>query len=248
LPVRTRPSEAAPAGAAQASDGARRLELGGAALLAEPSGALYWPAMHTLVVADLHFEKGSSFAARGVMLPPYDTTATIAALEEAVGRRDVRRVLCLGDSFHDERAAERLPAMAALRLRRLVAGREWVWIAGNHDPAPPAALGGRRVSDTYRLGPLAFRHIAAPEAAPGEVSGHYHPKATIAARGRRLTGRCFVHDRRRLVLPAFGAYAGGLDVGDSALRGLFEGDVTVHLIARGRVTSLPRFARGTSDR
>jgi DNA ligase-associated metallophosphoesterase len=228
---------------AESRDGARRLELGGAALFAEPNGALYWPAMHTLVVADLHFEKGSSFAARGVMLPPYDTIATIAALEQAVARRDVRRVVCLGDSFHDNEAAERLPAAAALRLRRLAASREWVWIAGNHDPAPPASLGGRRISGTYRLGPLAFRHVATPEAAPGEVSGHYHPKASLTARGRRLTGRCFVHDRRRLVLPAFGAYAGGLDVGNPTLRALFDGDVTVHLIARGRVTTLPRFAR-----
>jgi DNA ligase-associated metallophosphoesterase len=213
------------------------------ALVAEADGALYWPAARTLVVADLHLEKGSSFARRGVMLPPYDTDATLAALEQAIARRAVERVLCLGDSFHDVDAAARLPDAAARRLDRLVRSRDWIWIAGNHDPAPPPSLGGTVVAGTWRLGPLAFRHVAAPATAPGEVSGHYHPKASLLVRGRRLSGRCFAHDDRRLVLPAFGAYAGGLDVADPALGALFAGDVTVHLLARERVTTLPRFLR-----
>jgi uncharacterized protein len=224
-------------------DAARPFAFCGAALVAEADGALYWPAARTLVVADLHLEKGSSFARRGVLLPPYDTHATLAALEQAIARRAVERVICLGDSFHDDDAAARLPDAMARRLERLVRGREWIWIAGNHDPAPPASLGGMVMAGAYRLGPLAFRHVAVPAATPGEVSGHYHPKASLRAHGRRLSGRCFVHDERRLVLPAFGAYAGGLDVADPALRHLFPGDVTVHLLARERVTSLPRFRR-----
>jgi uncharacterized protein len=212
----------------------------GVDLLAEASGALVWPDERLLIVADLHLEKGSSFARRGVMLPPYDTRATLERLERAAAQHGARRVVCLGDSFHDGEAPARLDAEDARRLARLTAATDWIWIAGNHDPAPPAALGGRVVTGDLRLGPLILRHIAEPLFAAGEVSGHYHPKASIDVRGRRLSGRCFVLDEYRLMLPAFGAYAGGLDVFEPALRALFPGDFAVHLLARDRITPLPR--------
>jgi DNA ligase-associated metallophosphoesterase len=215
------------------------IRLSGVELLAEPSGALVWPAQRTLVVADLHLEKGSSYAARGVMLPPYDTRATLDRLEQVAACYAVERIVCLGDSFHDGAASQRLDGADAGRLARLTAAVDWVWIAGNHDPAPPAEFGGRVIVGELRLGPLVFRHIAAPVFAAGEVSGHYHPKASIDVRGRRLSGRCFVVDGHRLVLPAFGAYAGGLDVFAPALRALFPGDFAVHLLARDRITLLP---------
>jgi len=218
-----------------AADGAScTIRLNGAALVAEASGALWWPDQGTLVVADLHLEKGSAFAARGVMLPPYDTLATLERLALAMRPR-LARVICLGDSFHDSDGPARLAAGDAARLRDLTALTDWVWVAGNHDPALPAEIGGRRVADALRLGPLTFRHIAAEAPEPGEVSGHYHPKAGIVLRGRRIGGPCFLHDGRRLVMPAFGAYAGGLDADDRALRGLFPGGCRIVLLARGRV-------------
>ncbi|HEX7968111.1 MAG TPA: ligase-associated DNA damage response endonuclease PdeM [Stellaceae bacterium] len=216
-------------------------------LVADASGALVWPAERTLVLADLHLEKGSSFARRGAMLPPYDTRATLERLERVAERHGVSRIICLGDSFHDAAAPARLAEEDARRIARLAEAVEWFWIAGNHDPVPPAELGGRVVADELRLGPLVFRHIAAPLFAAGEVSGHYHPKASIDVRGRRLSGRCFVVDGQRLVLPAFGAYAGGLDVFDPALRALFPGDFTVHLLARDRVTPLPHARLAGAD-
>jgi len=211
----------------------------GAELVAEPEGALYWPPERTLIVADLHLEKGSSFATRGVLLPPYDTRATLERLEKLTASRDVARIVCLGDSFHDPKASGRLGEAESSSLRRLTGAFDWIWIAGNHDPAPPAELGGRSVADALRLGPLLLRHEALPMAASGEISGHYHPKASIDVRGRRVNGRCIVWDERRLVMPAFGAYAGGLDVFDPALRRLFPGAFTVHLLARERITTLP---------
>jgi hypothetical protein len=225
----------------QASRGTdlQAIQFHGTSLLADASGALVWPDERTLVVADLHLEKGSSFARRGVMLPPYDTRAALDRLERAAALHDARRIVCLGDSFHDGEAAARLDEGDARRLSRLATSVEWIWIAGNHDPAPPAALGGRVVSGDLRLGPLVFRHVAEPLFAAGEISGHYHPKASLDVRGRRLSGRCFVVDEYRLVLPAFGAYAGGLDVFEPALRALFPGDFAVHLLARDRITSLP---------
>jgi DNA ligase-associated metallophosphoesterase len=214
------------------------LRFHGVDLVAEPSGALWWPATGTLIVADLHLEKGSSFATRGVLLPPYDTRATLERLAAAIDRPRLQRVICLGDSFHDDGAAARLCAEDEARLSRLTGLCDWVWVAGNHDPRPPHGLGGRIVAETLSIGRLTFRHIAA--AAPaGEVSGHYHPKTSLYWRGRRLSGRCFVLDDRRLILPAFGAYAGGLDVREPALRGLFASEPAVHLIARDRITSLP---------
>lgn len=218
--------------------------LNGARLLTDPSGALVWPEGKTLAVADLHFEKGSGLARKGTLLPPYDSAATLARLARAIALHKPRRVLCLGDSFHDGHAPLRLGEADAAALRALTQGREWIWIAGNHDPAPPLDLGGR-VEREIVLGPLLFRHEAKAGPCAGEVSGHFHPKAWVATRGRRTGGRCFVEDGRRLILPAFGAYAGGLDALDPAIAGLMGRAFRVHLIGRDGVHA---FARGRLTR
>jgi DNA ligase-associated metallophosphoesterase len=215
------------------SEAAGRLLLNGVELFAEPSGALWWPAAATLIVADLHFEKGTSYATRGVLLPPYDTRATLARLAEAIGPR-VRRVICLGDSFHDGNGPERLSQDDAATLGSLVERHDWIWIAGNHDPVLPAMIGGRTIIDELRLDGLVLRHQAEADAI-GEVSGHYHPKSHIDVRGRRLSGACFVHDERRIVLPAFGAYTGGLHVESEAIRALFPAAFRIDLVLRGQI-------------
>ena len=212
----------------------------GAALTPDPAGALVWPAPRLVVVADLHLEKGSSFAARGKLLPPYDSRATLAALERVVDAHRPEHVICLGDSFHDTDAAARLSDAEVATIRRLTAARRWTWIAGNHDPDPPATLGGE-IADELTLGPLVFRHQALPDGpAPGELSGHFHPKATVATRSRRITARCFVTDGTRAILPSFGAYTGGLDVLDPAIAGLFRRAFTVHMLGREKIHAMPR--------
>ncbi|WP_049766680.1 ligase-associated DNA damage response endonuclease PdeM [Rhodospirillum centenum] len=216
----------------------RTILLNGARLLADLSGALLWPERGWLVVADLHLEKGSGYAARGTLLPPYDTGATLSRLEEAVARLRPARVVCLGDSFHDRTAAARVPAEDGRRLTRLTAALDWVWIAGNHDPLPPGDWGGT-VREEIVEGPLTFRHEALAGAVAGEVSGHYHPKAAVLVRGRQLSARCFASDGRRLILPAFGAYAGGLNVLDPALAGLLGRDFRVWLLGREKVHAFP---------
>jgi DNA ligase-associated metallophosphoesterase len=210
------------------------LRLNGVDLVADLSGALWWPARAALVVADLHLEKGSSFAARGTLLPPYDTAATLDRLSEAIDRLQPARVIALGDSFHDADAAARIAPAAAARLGALVGATEWTWIAGNHDPSPTGPWGGT-VRDALTLGALCFRHQADGRAARGEVSGHFHPKATLHLRARRLSARCFVTDGSRLVLPAFGAYAGGLDVFAPPLRALFRDGFEAFLLGPSRV-------------
>jgi uncharacterized protein len=215
------------------SEAAGRLLLNGVELFAEPSGALWWPAQATLIVADLHLEKGTSFARRGVLLPPYDTCTTLARLAEAIGPR-VKRVICLGDSFHDGDGPERLSQADTAVLRILVERHDWIWIAGNHDPILPSILGGRTVLGELRLDGLVMRHQAETDAV-GEISGHYHPKSHVDVRGRRLSGACFIHDERRIVLPAFGAYTGGLHIESEPIRALFPASFRIDLVLRGQL-------------
>lgn len=180
----------------------------GAALRALPSGALWWPDQALLCVSDLHLGKSERQARRsGQPLPPYDTRDTLARLGDALDATGARRVICLGDSFDDLAAADALSLDDTLWIARLQAGREWIWIEGNHDPGP-VAFGGTHLAEA-RIGPLVFRHIATADAR-GEVSGHYHPKARLATRGRSITRPAFLLDDSRLILPAFGTYTGGL--------------------------------------
>ncbi len=185
-----------------------------------PEGALWWADTRMLVVADLHLEKGSSFARRGQLIPPYDTSETLASLARLIARLQPQVVVALGDSFHDDDGASRLSVSHRVMLKGLQIGREWIWIAGNHDPNAPADVGGTAM-DELAVGNLVFRHEPAPGAAAGEIAGHLHPCARVYGRGKSVRRRCFAGDGHRLILPAFGAYTGGLDVLDRAFAGLF---------------------------
>ncbi len=185
-----------------------------------PEAALWWADTRMLVVADLHLEKGSSFARRGQLLPPYDTSETLAGLARLIARLDPRVVVALGDSFHDREGATRLSVSHRVMLKGLQVGREWIWVAGNHDPERPAGLEGQSL-DELGVGSLTFRHEPRSAPAAGEVAGHLHPCARVYGSGKSVRRRCFVGDGERLVLPAFGAYAGGLNVLDEAIAGLF---------------------------
>lgn len=180
----------------------------GAALQALGSGALHWPDERLLVVSDLHLGKSERIARRSrQLLPPYETADTLTKLETAIATCAPKTVICLGDSFDDLEAGHSLPEDHRLWLTRLMAGRKWIWIEGNHDPGPLEFGGTHKTEVTY--GPLTFRHIAQPDA-KGEVSGHYHPKTSLHLRGRTVTRPSFLVDEARLILPAFGTYTGGL--------------------------------------
>lgn len=203
-----------------------------------PSGALWWAAERTLVVADLHFEKASSFARRGSLLPPYDTGATLGRLEADVAALDPARVISLGDAFHDPFAAERLEEDALARIARLQAGRSWIWIDGNHDAKAATAPGGERMGE-LAIGPLVFRHEPTPGEV-GEIAGHLHPAVRVKVASGTVRRRCFAGDGNRLILPAYGSLAGGLDVASPAFDGLFAIErLSVHLLGEGRVHAMP---------
>jgi DNA ligase-associated metallophosphoesterase len=207
------------------------------ALVGDRAGAIYWPAERLLAVADLHLEKGSSFAGRGVLLPPYDTAATLAILGRLVTRYAPRTVVALGDSFHDRGGARRLAPSDQDGLQALQRGRDWIWIAGNHDPDPAPLLGGAFAAE-LALGPLTFRHE--PSAgAQGEIAGHLHPVARVAQRRRCVRRRCFATDGTRVVLPALGAYTGGLNVRDRAFADVFGTlAFTVHMLGEHRLYAI----------
>jgi len=206
----------------------------GARLIADPSGALIWPERSLVVIADLHLEKGSAFARRGTLLPPYDTRTTLARLETLLARHRPGRVISLGDAFHDVGGARRLAVAERARLRRLIAAHDWLWVLGNHDPQAPEGLGGQS-EEALEVGGVTFRHCPDGADAKSEIAGHLHPKASITVRGRRLSRPCFVGDRHRLVVPAFGSYTGGLDVRAPAIAGLFAGGFAVRILGRRRV-------------
>ncbi|MFN2258960.1 MAG: ligase-associated DNA damage response endonuclease PdeM [Parasphingopyxis sp.] len=189
-----------------------RFSFSGHDLVALPQGALFWPARRALLVADLHFEKASWFARFGQMLPPYDSLATLADLEALVAATEARELWCLGDSFHDSKGCERLPASARAKLEALTGALDWVWITGNHDAAFVDHCGGRIIEEAEVDG-LVLRHEADPAELRPELSGHYHPKLSVTVRGKRVARRCFVATNRKLILPAFGALTGGLDAG-----------------------------------
>lgn len=216
--------------------GSQRFALAGEGVEALAEGALWIDSARALVVSDLHLEKGSSFAVRGRFLPPYDTRATLQRIALLIDALAPDIVVSLGDSFHDVRGPARMHDADAALLGALVRSADWVWIEGNHDPGLPAALGGR-VLETMRIGALTLRHE--PTGASGEVAGHLHPCAKIAGRGRTVRARCFATDGERLVMPAFGAYTGGLNVRDAAFAPVFPRGCTALMLGRARVYAAP---------
>lgn len=213
----------------------------GERLLLDCAGAAFWAAERTLILADIHFEKGSSLARSGALLPPYDTRTTLRRLAALMDSYAPARVIALGDSFHDGEAAERLDREERAFLAALVARTNWVWIEGNHDPHPPQWLGGS-VTAELAVGGLVFRHEPSLIPQPGEIAGHLHPCATVTRHGRSLRRRCFAADGIRMVMPAFGAYAGGLDVGEAAIADLFVGAFAAYMLGGRRVYAVA--ARG----
>lgn len=195
--------------------------LAGARIVCDPSGVLYAPDERLLIVSDLHLEKGAAFARRGMMLPPYDTAATLTLLEAALTRYAPQRVISLGDSFHDRTGAALMPEASRETLRRLMTGRDWIWISGNHDPEPPAFVGGE-TREEIAVGPWTFRHEPSAAYRVGEVAGHLHPVARVANGARSTRGACFASDGSRMIMPSFGVTTGGLNVLDRAFHGLFD--------------------------
>ena len=208
--------------------------LGRLALVPDLSGALWLPEERTLVVADLHLEKGSSYARRGVFLPPYDSAATLAALAAAIARHAPARVIALGDSFHDREAEIRLGDDNRARLKQLQTGRNWLWVTGNHDPQISAAMGGDSAA-TVDLRGVTLRHEPDAREMGFEIAGHLHPAAKVRMRGRALRRRCFALSPRRCVMPAMGAYAGGLNLRDAAFGPLLGPGFSAHLLGDARL-------------
>jgi len=214
------------------------LHFAGERLTLDPAGALWWPARKILVVADLHFEKGTAFAEAGALLPPFDTRDTLSLLTTFLRRYRPECVILLGDSFHDNRGVHRLSESDRNRLVQLANSTKFLWILGNHDSEAPEGLPGESHA-ALKIGNLTFRHEAQPGRVVGEISGHFHPKARVAVRGTSISRPCFVIDGYRLMLPALGAYTGGLDVMEAAIALLYPRGGRVCLLGKERIYAFP---------
>lgn len=230
-------STAAPAAAMTAD-----VRVGEHMFAADLSGALYWPDRRTLIIADLHLEKGSAHAARGLMLPPYDTRETLDRLAAVIARYRPRTVISLGDSIHDVGAHQRITDGDLKQLRDLQRRRDWIWIAGNHDPKIAASLGGE-VREQVELPGITLLHTPAAQPAAKsarvEIAAHLHPVAKVVKHAQSVRRPCFIGDGRRMILPAFGAFTGGLNVLDPAVSSLFATESTqVWMLGRQAVYPL----------
>ncbi|CAN7164562.1 ligase-associated DNA damage response endonuclease PdeM [Rhizobium rhizogenes] len=210
----------------------------GVAAVCDPLGALYLPDAGILVVSDLHLEKGAAFARRGMLLPPYDTLATLTVLAAVISRYDPKLVVSLGDNFHDRVGSQHLPDEFRSLIVTMARGREWIWINGNHDPDGTVDLPGQSV-DEMHYGELTFRHEPKLGRQAGEIAGHLHPSATVRRREKSIRRPCFATDGARLLMPAFGVMTGGLDLRHKAMTGLFDRESLIaHLLGRDRIYSV----------
>lgn len=191
------------------------IELGGAELVLDPGGLVYLPAQRMAIVADLHLEKGSAFARRGTMLPPYDSRATLERLERVLARYAPRQVVSLGDGFHDTAGARLITGVAADLLLTLVSRYDWHWIKGNHDHELPSTLPGT-AHESLKTAGLWLQHEPKLKELP-VLAGHLHPKARLAHRRRTISRPCFVWNESLMILPAFGTFTGGLNVREQAI-------------------------------
>ncbi len=215
-----------------------RFSFAGQDFAAVEGGALWWPRRRALIVADLHFEKASWFAAHGQMLPPYDSIATLTALARLTADHDPAEIWCLGDSFHDSAGSERLPANAQALLQTLTARLDWVWITGNHDAGLGELHGGRAIAEALVDG-IMLRHEASPDEVRPEMSGHFHPKLRVSHRNRAVSRRCFVASETKLILPAFGALTGGLDAAHPEILRLLGGGAQALVPVARRMLRFP---------
>ena len=207
-------------------------------LCALPEGGLFHPASRTLLLADLHLEKASSYALCGQMLPPYDSIETLRRIDALVERTQAVALCCLGDSFHDRGGLSRLPDEALGLLGLLTARLRWTWIVGNHDRELADPLGGY-VAAEGELDGLILRHEADPEERRPEISGHYHPKLNMTLRGRRVSRPCFVAGRSKLILPSFGVLTGGMDAAHPAILDTVGRDARAFVAVRERLLDFP---------
>lgn len=222
----------------KAATGAEEIVVNGVLAVCDPLGGLYLPETGMLVVSDLHLEKGAAFARRGMMLPPYDTIATLNILSAVITRYDPKVVVSLGDNFHDRKGSEHLPADLRSLIATMARGRDWIWINGNHDPDGTVDLPGTCTDELF-YGGLVFRHEPSLISGKGEIAGHLHPSATVRRREKSVRRPCFASDGTRLLMPAFGVLAGGLDLRHRAMHGLFDRKALVaHLLGRDRIYSV----------
>lgn len=208
-------------------------------------GAIYLPEQDLLIVADLHFEKGSFLSQHFSPLPRYDSRATLDKLNKLQVRYHPQTILCAGDSFHDSQSVDRLASEDFTQLTELIERvSQWVWVLGNHDPDIPVSVPGL-VVDQWHIKlqsglQVVCRHESIDDGS-AEIIGHFHPKGRFTLSGRLFGGKCLLISKRRIIMPSMGQYTGGLDINDDAILTLIpESARQAYLLYQGKVFALPK--------
>ncbi len=230
------------------------LSFAGEELVLTEGRAVYWPRERALLVADLHLEKASFFAQHGQPIPPYDSRETLERVALAIRETGARRVITLGDNFHDSKGATRLEPHACGMLEALTRAVDWVWITGNHDTGRDGSVAEARCGGTLveelDLSGLILRHQAKKGETRPELSGHFHPRLQLKVRQRRIVRPCAVVSANenadgsrsgRMILPAFGALTAGMSAADPAILKALQPARAIDAVvpAAGRLATFP---------
>ena len=216
----------------------RTIDFAGRKMILHPSGSIFWPDQATLIVGDLHFEKASWYHSSGQFLPPFDSSETLKKLETVMSEFLPKRLILLGDVFHDNYAWHRMVQTDKERLTKLLKRTETIYVNGNHDPK--ATLPSQFSGLIYTVAGVTFRHVMDANEKGPEISAHFHPVAIVKYRGARIRRACFVCKKNRILLPAFGALTGGLNVNDPALNTFRDIGTQLYLLGNKAIFNIPR--------
>ena len=196
-----------------------------------PDGSMFWPQESCLIVGDLHLEKSTSYIDQGNFLPPYDTLDTLTKLSHTIKKKRIKKVIFLGDVFHDSNGYERLK-LPEKSLFDKILNENTIWISGNHD----ANFKPKHVNSftLYKLNKLTFSHISCSKNSM-EISAHYHPKVTFKYLGTKISKPCFLIDKYKIILPAYGSYTGGLNISSNAFKNIFSNNFDVYALGNKKV-------------
>ena len=206
-------------------------------------GGLYLPDFQSLIISDLHIGKGAAHRRNG-QIPGYDTDNTLARLDAAISHAKPKQTILLGDSFHSQEQANSLPTYHREHIAQIATQTQLIWIEGNHDPHLPHSVPGEHCS-YLSLGTLLLSHQPVYQSdhpktlIAGQIVGHFHPKAKLQLSARNFSAKCFIHDASLMILPAFGAYTGGLNILHTDIQALFGSGQQSYLLHQQAIYHFP---------
>ena len=203
----------------------------------DKSGILFWPEKKIAVASDLHLEKSSYLAKLGIFLPPYESLLTLNRLCKILKKSDIKKLILLGDTFHDNQGYSRLSRESRKKFDYIISKYDTTFILGNHDrnieiPTVKKVL-NLKINEINFCHELSLSNFY-------EISGHYHPKVVLKKFNNRISTKCFVISKSKIILPSFGKFTGGLDVNDKVFKSLIKDECDYFLLHPKKLYHLPQ--------